>query len=73
MRRLARGSVLCAALLCASTALATSSDCAGWPEWEKFRQLYLSDDGRIVESGSPARVLYSPSHQRARAFLAAVL
>ena len=27
----------------------------------------------IVESGPPARVLASPSHQRARAFLAAVL
>ena len=31
------------------------------------------DDGRIVESGPPARVLARPSHQRARAFLAAVL
>jgi len=31
------------------------------------------DDGRIVESGPPASVLTSPSHQRARAFLAAVL
>jgi polar amino acid transport system ATP-binding protein len=31
------------------------------------------DDGRVVESGTPARVLASPSHQRARAFLAAVL
>src|SRR6202020_690365 len=31
------------------------------------------DDGRIVESGPPARVLASPTHQRARALLAAVL
>jgi polar amino acid transport system ATP-binding protein len=31
------------------------------------------DGGRIVESGPPARVLERPSHQRARAFLAAVL
>ena len=31
------------------------------------------DGGRIVESGPPARVLASPSHHRARAFLAAVL
>ena len=31
------------------------------------------DGGRVVESGPPARVLTSPSHQRARAFLAAVL
>jgi polar amino acid transport system ATP-binding protein len=31
------------------------------------------DDGRIVESGPPASVLSHPRHQRARAFLAAVL
>jgi polar amino acid transport system ATP-binding protein len=30
------------------------------------------DDGRIVESG-PASVLTNPAHERARAFLAAVL
>lgn len=31
------------------------------------------DDGRVVESGAPARVLTDPGHERARAFLAAVL
>jgi polar amino acid transport system ATP-binding protein len=31
------------------------------------------DGGRIVESGPPASVLANPSHERARAFLAAVL
>ena len=31
------------------------------------------DDGRIVESGPPASVLADPRHERARAFLAAVL
>jgi polar amino acid transport system ATP-binding protein len=31
------------------------------------------DGGRVVESGPPAEVLTSPSHQRARAFLSAVL
>jgi polar amino acid transport system ATP-binding protein len=31
------------------------------------------DGGRIVESGPPATVLANPRHQRARAFLAAVL
>jgi polar amino acid transport system ATP-binding protein len=31
------------------------------------------DDGRIIESGSPADVLDDPRHPRARAFLAAVL
>ena len=31
------------------------------------------DGGRIVESGPPADVLANPRHERARAFLAAVL
>jgi polar amino acid transport system ATP-binding protein len=31
------------------------------------------DGGRIIESGAPASVLVNPRHQRARAFLAAVL
>jgi polar amino acid transport system ATP-binding protein len=31
------------------------------------------DNGRIVESGPPADVLANPRHDRARAFLAAVL
>jgi polar amino acid transport system ATP-binding protein len=31
------------------------------------------DDGRIIETGRPADVLANPSHDRARAFLAAVL
>jgi polar amino acid transport system ATP-binding protein len=31
------------------------------------------DGGRIIESGAPADVLANPRHDRARAFLAAVL
>ena len=31
------------------------------------------DDGRIIESGTPAAVLTDPRHERARAFLSAVL
>jgi len=31
------------------------------------------DQGRIVESGPPADVLSNPRHERAQAFLAAVL
>ena len=31
------------------------------------------DEGRVVEAGPPASVLTRPGHQRARAFLAAVL
>ncbi|MEX0428086.1 amino acid ABC transporter ATP-binding protein [Nocardioides sp. DS6] len=36
-------------------------------------QVVFLDDGRIVESGAPADVLTAPRHDRARAFLSAVL
>jgi polar amino acid transport system ATP-binding protein len=36
-------------------------------------QVVFLDGGRIIESGAPSDVLSSPQHDRARAFLSAVL
>ena len=36
-------------------------------------QVVFLDDGRLVEAGAPDDVLVSPTHERARAFLSAVL
>ena len=36
-------------------------------------QVVFLDDGRLVEAGAPGDVLVSPTHERARAFLSAVL
>jgi polar amino acid transport system ATP-binding protein len=40
---------------------------------EAADQVVFLDDGRLVEAGPPADVLTDPSHERARAFLSAVL
>ena len=68
MRTLARDSVLCAALLFASTALATGSYCSSWPQWEKFRQLYLSDEGRIVDPTTAQSITVSEAQAYALTF-----
>ena len=36
-------------------------------------QVVFLDEGRLVEAGAPGDVLVSPTHERARAFLSAVL
>ena len=36
-------------------------------------QVVFLDEGRLVEAGAPGDVLVSPAHERARAFLSAVL
>ena len=44
--------VLCATALLASAAQAAES-CGPWPEWQAFKRLYLSDDGRVVDASTP--------------------
>ena len=68
MRMLVRGGVLCAALLFASMALAIGGDCAGWPEWGKFKQLYLSNDGRVVDASTPQSITVSEAQAYALVF-----
>jgi endoglucanase len=52
MITLARRGVLCVALLFAASGHA--GDCDGWPEWQRFKQLYLSADGRVIDAASGA-------------------
>jgi endo-1,4-beta-D-glucanase Y len=68
MGTLARSGMLCAALLYASMSLAAARDCAIWPGWEKFRQLYLSEDGRIVDAGTAQSVTVSEGQAYALVF-----
>ena len=50
MTKLARLGVLTAAVLWAVVAYASDSSCNPWPEWQRFKQLYISDDGRVVDA-----------------------
>ena len=64
----ARPCVLCAALLIAGAARAGDGRCDGWPEWQRFRQLYVSDDGRVVDASTPERVTVSEGQAYALIF-----
>ena len=68
MPMLVRGSVLLAAMLYASMSLAGGSDCARWPEWENFKRLYLSEDGRVVDAGTPQSITVSEGQAYALIF-----
>jgi endoglucanase len=64
----ARGSALCAALLIASMASAGAGDCARWPGWEKFKQLYVSEDGRVFGAGTAQSITVSEGQAYAMTF-----
>jgi endoglucanase len=45
-------SVLCAALFFSGAALGNDAACDRWPQWRQFKQLYVSDDGRVVDAST---------------------
>jgi endoglucanase len=67
MKRACHGALLCAALLAASVHAAEAS-CNAWPEWAKFKQLYLSEDGRVVDASTDQRVTVSEGQAYALLF-----
>jgi endoglucanase len=67
MSRLARRGVVCAALLCAAAAQARES-CEPWPEWQAFKRLYLSDDGRVIDAGTAQAITVSEGQAYALTF-----
>jgi endoglucanase len=67
MRTLARRGVLCAALLCAAAAQA-GEPCEPWPQWQAFKRLYLSDDGRVIDAGTAQAITVSEGQAYALTF-----
>jgi endo-1,4-beta-D-glucanase Y len=59
--------VLCAAVLMASAAHADDR-CAPWPEWQAFKRLYVSDDGRVVDASTRESLTVSEGQAYALAF-----
>ncbi len=68
MSTLARGGVLCAAWLFASLAVAADGSCVRWPEWQSFKQLYLSEDGRVIDASTPQAATVSEGQAYAMTF-----
>jgi endo-1,4-beta-D-glucanase Y len=44
---------MCAALLFVATAQAGDGSCVRWPQWQEFKRLYLSEDGRVIDASTP--------------------
>lgn len=51
---------LLASLLClASTANAATGALQSWPAWQRFQQLYVSRDGRVIDASVPQQITTS--------------
>jgi endoglucanase len=51
-----------------TTARAAAQPCDSWPMWQRFRQLYVSDDGRVVDASTPRQVTVSEGQAYALIF-----
>lgn len=68
MIRIARQCVPIAALLFAVAAHAAPAPCERWPAWERFKQQYLSEDGRIVDASTRQQITVSEGQAYALTF-----
>lgn len=63
-----RTAVVLATALLAVTARAEEPTCAAWPEWQAFRRLYLSTDGRVIDASTPQSLTVSEGQAYAMTF-----
>lgn len=56
------------AVVLVAPASAAAQACDGWPMWQRFRELYVSDDGRVVDASTPERVTFSEGQAYALIF-----
>jgi endo-1,4-beta-D-glucanase Y len=57
-----------AGLLGTATAHAAASQCEIWPQWQRFKQLYLSNDGRVIDASTESRITSSEGQSYALTF-----
>jgi endoglucanase len=68
MSTLARRGALCAALLFVATAQAGDGSCERWRQWQEFKRLYLSEDGRVIDASTPQVITVSEGQAYAMIF-----
>lgn len=68
MGRYGRSAVVLATAFLAVTARAEEAGCAAWPEWQAFKRLYLSADGRVVDASTPQSLTVSEGQAYAMTF-----
>jgi endo-1,4-beta-D-glucanase Y len=47
---------------------AAAAPCDVWPQWQRFKQLYLSADGRVIDASSPRKITVSEGQSYALMF-----
>ncbi|HWW21217.1 MAG TPA: cellulose synthase complex periplasmic endoglucanase BcsZ [Steroidobacteraceae bacterium] len=47
---------------------AAEAQCDTWPQWQRFKQLYLSADGRVIDASNPAKITVSEGQSYALTF-----
>ncbi len=52
----------------AAQARDTGDPCAGWPQWNQFKQLYLTEDGRVIDAGVEPGITVSEGQAYALTF-----
>ncbi|HXO16089.1 MAG TPA: cellulose synthase complex periplasmic endoglucanase BcsZ [Steroidobacteraceae bacterium] len=68
MNTLARRGAMCAALLFVATAQAGDGSCERWRQWQEFKRLYLSEDGRVIDASTPQVITVSEGQAYALMF-----
>ena len=68
MRTRGLAGLLCAAALLGGTVPPARAGCAPWPEWETFKHLYVSEDGRVVDASTAQAVTVSEGQAYALTF-----
>jgi endoglucanase len=60
--------VLGSLTLLADTALGAGVGCEAWPAWQRFKLLYLSADGRVIDASTPRQITTSEGQSYALFF-----
>jgi endo-1,4-beta-D-glucanase Y len=60
--------VLGSLTLLADTALGAGVRCEAWPAWQRFKLLYVSSDGRVIDASTPRQITTSEGQSYALFF-----
>lgn len=55
-------------MMMTDSALGAGVKCEAWPAWQRFKLLYLSDDGRVIDASTPAQITTSEGQSYALFF-----
>ncbi len=60
--------VMSTSMMMTDSALGAGVKCEAWPAWQRFKLLYLSDDGRVIDASTEAQITTSEGQSYALFF-----